>query len=309
MQRILLTNNHLVQPGGSETWTLTVSRELVRRGHEVYVYAREIGPLAKAFPCPVVRNVPGEFDVGLVNHNSCLKAARPACGTVVMTCHGTHPELEQPVPGADRYVAISEEVQAHLRCLGFDSTLIRNPIDCSLFAPRRRPEKRLRRVLSLCQGQAANDLLEAVCRREGWRLRTVDDGHRRLGVEKLMNAADLVVGLGRSAMEGMACGRPVLVMDSRSYTAYAMDGRVTPDNVWPLLECNLSGRRFKLPVTEDEVAAQLAAYDRGLGDFCRLFTLENFRAERQVDEYLRLASSAAVPQEEPAARRATASSA
>ena len=52
MQRILLTNNHLVQPGGSETWTLTVATELVRRGHDVVVYAPEKRPVRRCVPVP-----------------------------------------------------------------------------------------------------------------------------------------------------------------------------------------------------------------------------------------------------------------
>ena len=291
MRRILLTNNHLVQPGGSETWTLTVATELVRRGYEVIVYSLDIGPFAEAFPCPVVREVAGTFDLGLVNHNSCIPAAREACRTVIMTCHGTFPPLEQPVLGADHYVAISEEVHAHLERQGFSATIIRNPIDCEVFSPTNRVGEKLGTILSLCQGALANQLLAALCEREGWALRTIDDGHRELGIEKLVNEADLVVGLGRSAMEAMACGRPVLVFDSRSYTPYAMDGIVTEHNVDELIECNLSGRRFRLEATIDSVAAQLERYDPALGDFGRSFALANLEVGRQVDAYLDLATS------------------
>jgi hypothetical protein len=292
-RRILLTNNHLVQPGGSETWTLTVARELVRRGHEVVVYARKIGPFARELPCPVVRKVVGDFDLGLVNHSTCFESARPACRTVIVTCHGTVPLMEQPLPGADGYVAVSEEVKAHLSERGFDATVIRNPIDCSLFSSWRRPGKRLRRILSLCQGPQANHLLKEVCVREGWELRTIDDGHRALGVEKMMRKADVVVGLGRSAMEGMASGRAVLVLDARTYTPFAMDGLVTPENVRPALECNLSGRRFHLAATEESVAEALAGYDRGLGEFGREFARANLDVARQVDAYLALADRTA----------------
>jgi len=292
MRRILLTNNHLVQPGGSETWTLTVATELVRRGYDCSVYAIEIGPFADAFPCPVTREVEGHFDLGLVNHNSCIPAARAACRTVIMTCHGTYPPLEQPVLGADRYVAVSEEVQAHLERQDFSATIIRNPIDCALFAPAAPVAAQVRRVLSLCQGVRANELLASLCEREGWTLRTIDDGNRALGIEKLINEADLVVGLGRSAMEAMACGRPVLVFDSRSYTPYAMDGMVTPDNIDDLVECNLSGRRYRLEATLDSVAEQIGLYRPALGEFGRRYARANLDVRRQVDAYLDLAEMA-----------------
>jgi hypothetical protein len=110
-------------------------------------------------------------------------------------------------------------------------------------------------------------------------------------MEKLINEADLVVGLGRSAMEGMACGRPVLVLDSRSYMPYAMDGLLTPHNVQALLECNVSGRRYQLEATVDSVARQLEGYAPPLGDFGRDFALANLEVGRQVDAYLELAQS------------------
>ncbi len=291
MQRILLTNNHLVQPGGSETWTLTVAAELVRRGHDVVVYAPEKGPFADAFPCPVLTEVRGRFDVGLVNHNTCIPAARRACGRVIMNCHGTFPPLEQPVPGADRYVAISEEVRAHVQSLGYDAALIRNPIDCGLFAPRRPIRDKLHTIFSLCQGDLANELLAAVCENRGWELRAVDNEHRGLGLEADMNEADVVVGLGRSAMEGLACGRAVLILDSRAYTPYAMDGLVTSDNAQALLECNLSGRRFAREATLESVSAELDSYRPELGSFGREFALANFEVGRQVDAYLDLAAT------------------
>jgi glycosyltransferase involved in cell wall biosynthesis len=144
VRRILLASNHLVQPGGSETWTLTVAAELIRREYEVVVYSPQVGPFAEAFPCRVVGEVRGKFDLGLVNHNTCIEVARSACRKVIMTCHGTFPPLEQPVSGADRYVAISEEVLAHLKSLGYDATVIWNPIDCEIFSPTRPRSQRQR---------------------------------------------------------------------------------------------------------------------------------------------------------------------
>jgi hypothetical protein len=107
----------------------------------------------------------------------------------------------------------------------------------------------------------------------------------------MMRKADVVIGLGRSAMEGMASGRVVLVLDARSYTPFAMDGLVTPENVWPALECNLSGRRFQLPATEESVADALAGYDRDLGEFGCAFARVNLDVAQQVDSYLALADT------------------
>jgi|GEM_PF-2731874 len=44
--RILLTNRSLSPPGGSETYLCTVARQLRLLGHDVTLYAPELGPLA-----------------------------------------------------------------------------------------------------------------------------------------------------------------------------------------------------------------------------------------------------------------------
>ena len=175
--------------------------------------------------------------------------------------------------------------------MGYDATLIRNPIDCRVFTPKHPTRDKLQTIFSLCQGDLANELLAAVCENRGWELRTVDNEHRGLGVEADMDEADLVVGLGRSAMEGMACGRAVLILDSRAYTPYAMDGLVTSENVPSLLECNLSGRRFTREATLESVSAELDSYKPELGSFGRDYALANFEVGRQVDAYLNLANS------------------
>ena len=40
---ILLTNISLAKPGGSETFTYTMAKELISRGHNVYVFTFKKG--------------------------------------------------------------------------------------------------------------------------------------------------------------------------------------------------------------------------------------------------------------------------
>ena len=54
--------------------------------------------------------------------------------------------------------------------------------------------------------------------------------------------------MGRSAFEGLACGRPVIVYDARSYNADGgYDGVITQDNIANLLYNNCSGRAKSRP--------------------------------------------------------------
>jgi hypothetical protein len=45
--RVVLGAFSFAQPGGTETYALTVARELGRLGHEVIVAAEEFGPMAE----------------------------------------------------------------------------------------------------------------------------------------------------------------------------------------------------------------------------------------------------------------------
>jgi SAM-dependent methyltransferase len=289
VHRILLTNNHLVQPGGSETWTYTVAQELLRRGFDVTVLALERGPFAGRFECPVVGEVEGVFDLALVNHNSCMDAALLVAERTIVTCHGVYPDLEQPVPGADLYVAVSEEVLENLQYLGFDGLLIANPVDCTRFAPTMTINSEIRTVLSLCQGEQAEKLIVDLCAAQDLELLSPGGDGRVFDVETLMQQADLVVGLGRTVMEAMACGRAALVLDSRSYSPYLMDGMVRPENADEMLRCNFSGRRFQRLVTEEDVAAEIGLYTATMGEWNRQWALRTVESRQQVDRYLELA--------------------
>lgn len=292
--RILMTNHFLYRPGGSETWTLTVNRELVRRGHEVEVYAVQPGLFAERSGMAIVDQPRGEYDLALVNHNSCLAIAAAHSAKTVMTCHGVYPDLEQPTPGASRYVAVSEEVREHLRTLGYRSDLIRNPIDCVRFSPTSQVSDRIRRVLSLCQGIEAKEVVRTACASMGVEFLAIE-GDRVYVPEALINDVDLVAGLGRTAMEAMACGRNVLVLDSRDYAPPLMDGLIDASNVDQFATTNFSGRCRRLELNTDTVLQAMEDYDPAQASRNRGWALRELGAEQQVDRYLSLADEIATP--------------
>src|SRR6187549_78440 len=45
--RFLIAQRRLVHPGGSESFCLTIAEQLTKLGHEVIVYAREVGTVAE----------------------------------------------------------------------------------------------------------------------------------------------------------------------------------------------------------------------------------------------------------------------
>ena len=66
--KILLTNNHLSQLGGTETWVYTMAQELKRRGYQGVYKRKDISELLK----DLIDDEPKGYDLALINHNTCL---------------------------------------------------------------------------------------------------------------------------------------------------------------------------------------------------------------------------------------------
>lgn len=266
-----------------------MARQLLRRGHEVEVYSLRIGPFAATFPCPVVQSPTGKYALGLVNHNTCVSPALDACDCVVMTCHGVYPVLEQPVPGPDAFVSVCEAVRDHLRCFGYEATVIRNGIEMEEYSGDTRIAPSLTRVLSLCQGEEASYQVACACARQGLEYRREGlDRNRLSSVRAAMEWADCVVGLGRTALEAMAMGRAVLVCDSRSYMSPMMDGMVVPENLGTIRYFNFNGRGLHRRPSVAGIEAELSTYSDEMGLLNLQIIKEDFAIEGTCEQYLAL---------------------
>jgi glycosyltransferase involved in cell wall biosynthesis len=292
--RVLVANHHLAQRRGSEVFTETLVRELLRRGHAVDVFAFVFGEVASRLPAEV-RLVSREaleretYDLALISHNTCQRAVGRRA-PVVVTCHGTVPAEEQPCGGADRYVAVSSEVADHLRSSGFDATIILNGVDCERFSPAGSPSPELRRVLLLSNYDGAIPIVREACDRAGVEFRRVGGAHGCEDIAAAINGSDLVVTVGRGVYEALACGRNVVVFDRRDYDAVqGADGFVTPERLPAMIRCNCSGRAFGMRWGVDELADAFTAYDPALAGAHRAFAVEHFDVRKSADRYLSLA--------------------
>ena len=303
--RVLVANHTLDMWGGSETYAYAVVEELVRQGHSVETFATrpgcvserlraQFGVNAMHVSAPGIR-IDGAYDLQLISHNPCVRALRDVQGYKIQTCHGTLPKVEQPVRGVDRHVAVSEEVQQHLKRLGFESTVIHNGVNCERFQPRRPIRERPERVLALMHTEEAALFVDEACRIAGLELRVrnkFEGGVFR--IEDDMNEADVVISLGRGVYEAMACARNVYVFDKRRYQEALADGMVTADNVDELLKFNCSGRRLRRAVTPKEVAAEIMlGYSSAMGQRLRAYAVQHLNIRMQVDKYLALYREAA----------------
>ena len=294
--RILVGNNGLGLPGGSETYTYALIKELLKRGHQVTAVGKEgpgliskkLGELGvKCFFEPVS----GTYDLILLSHSSSIDLVKNAIGFKVQTCHGIYPALEQPVPGMDAYVSISQEVYLHLKSLGYYSTIIPNGVDCDRYKPTTPINEKLTTVLSLAHSEPANQIIKEACKIANVNL-IINNKFKewKWEVDEIINQSDLVISLGRGAYEAMASGRNVIIFDQRNYTNMPAigDGIITKDNVDDYLKNNCSGRYTKRVFDSQILAEELLKYNQQHGKDLREYALENLNIEKQVDKYLRL---------------------
>lgn len=287
--QILVTNNHLDRIGGTETYTYYLIKELIQQGCDVEYYTIQQGEISQKIEneLDVKFLSKNKYDLILANHNSTIEKVWKR-GPVIQTCHGIFPYLEQPSLFADIYVAISEEVQHYLSKKQIASFIIPNGIDCNTFFPTSPINKKLTNVLSLCQSENANKKISAACNEIGIHFKSYHDFGRKVwNIQEEINKADLVVGLGRSIYDAMACGRTAVVYDERSYMSPAGDGYLAP-NLWRSFSKNCSGRYLHKDFSVDELVLELKKYKPEDGDYNRQLAVSHFNIKKVAHQYIQL---------------------
>lgn len=278
--KILLTNYSLGWLGGTQTWVKTMYDYLIKEGHQVDLFAGDNDYSL----LPQSSRLGDDYDLALINHNTCLSALEGIkIKKRVFTSHGVIPELEQPIRGADVYVSVSEEVQENLKKQGFNSLLIRNPIDLDVYRPTRPINHKLTKVLFLSnyQGKALEVVTKAVDLIKGVQLEVLGKNKQTSNVVEVINNADLVIALGRTAYEAMACNRNVIIYDYNG-----ADGFVNHQTIYEYRENNCSGRCKKRIITAEDLVSLINMYNPQLE--LRWYIKDHHDVKKIATEYLNI---------------------
>ena len=286
---ILVANNHLKRTGGTENYTYALIVELLRLKHDVEYFTYNKGYVSKKIEALGVKfRSKKSYDLILANHTSTIQLLHHR-GFVIQTCHGTLPSLEQPSRYADAYVSVTKEVYKHLIKKGVESTIIRNGIDCERFNSTRELNARLSCVLSLCQSDEANALIGEVCKQNKITFLSADKKMDNVWhLERLINEADMVVGIGRSLYDAMACGRTVLSFDKRKYSLALGDGYLDSGNINESIRHNCSGRGTGKNMDATDFEREIRKYKSDDGRFLREYALQHLNIRHSVQQYLEL---------------------
>jgi hypothetical protein len=274
--RVVIGTLALAYPGGTESYCLTVARALDRLGHDVTLFADELGPLADraaAGGFDVARELaelPAACEAVLANDaiTAGLLAERYPDTRLVYCIHSSLHDVQLPplAPGlVDAIVVPSERFAAHSRALALDVPVVRltQPIDTERFAPSeglRVPPRRALLLTNYLDGRRRDALVET------WTAAGIECVEVGIGdqvafdVRPEIAAADIVVAKARAALEGMACGKAVYVFD-----VFGGDGWVTSDNYAALEADNFAGQATDRPVDRRGLAADLDRYDPDMG--------------------------------------------
>lgn len=287
----ILTSSYTLDLAGVPTFTLTMYRELVKRGHQVTVYSPLGGKLESKMK--VIKN-PNKLptpDVILAQHTPCVVSLRQVFPKVplIFYSHGILPEIEQPpeVP-VDYYLAINEEVEKNLQDKGVPSSkisIVRDFINTDRFNSKKPLNKKLRQVLFISNYKKWKNYyrVSGACKKLGAKLMCFGSPYgRNYQIEEAINEADLVISWGRGILEAMACGRAAL-----SFDRLEGDGYITEKTYFEARKNNFSGRIFKYPFDRHSLADEIQKYDPECGKINRSLILKYHDAASGVDQILK----------------------
>lgn len=302
---ILVGQNHLNSIGGSETFTYTLIESLLRKYKvELILGSNQKGLMSSKIEedLDIKTNVfqKKKYEYAFLNHNSTVKKVfdlglDKKINKICQICHGIYPQLEQPYidkTGKLQYIAISEEVQLHLKNkYNLKSTVIFNGVNMKRFKPLNDVNDKPVKFLSLSQSAVFNSTLKAILNKNGYsNLETFNKFKNPVfDIEKKIQQADIVFTLGRGVYESMACARNVIIADHRPYSVSQMDGYVSHYSFLEFMRNNCSGRRMKMEVNEKNIMDAINQYSVYNGIQNQTLARMYLNIDKQVDEkYLKL---------------------
>lgn len=289
--KILVGNKHLKAVGGSETFTYTLIEELVRQKHLVEYFTPMPGDVSKRIEeeLGIYSSSTQNYDLIITGQKDTVDLIKQQgiTGPVIQVCHGMLTPGEQPNQNADGHIAISEEVQNHLKELGIDAPVILNGINCRRFKPTKKARKIPKIIASLVQTDEAHDIVEAAAKIQNLKVIRLNKYQDKIwDVEKEINKADLVVSLGRGCFEAMACARPVIIFDQRRYHPQKGDGYLEPSMFADFAKNNCSGRFSNKQMNIGDMVDEIGKYDWEHGPMLREIALSELNIEKQTKKIL-----------------------
>lgn len=306
--RLVLGTNHLGL-GGSESYLITVAEQLDRLGHGVHLYTPEPGAgagvaLERGIAVVGEADLPAECDATLVQDAavSYQLADRFPAARQLFVAHSETFDLQAPPQlddAVDAVVALNDRVADRLRSYAIETEVVRmrQPIDTERFTTRSPLPEVAKRALLLSNNPSGDRLgmLESACEQAGLELLLLGGlSGQAADPRPALADADIVIGYGRSILEGMACGRAAYVYDWNGG-----DGWVT-ERSYPAIEADgVAGRSGRSTLDARALTGDLRRYEASMGPVNHDLVIghhrANVHAQRLVEIFQRLTGSPTRP--------------
>lgn len=282
---------------GTENWTKTLALEL-KKNHEVACYSPLLGVISRQLETKGIEcfcEAKGEYDAIIANHWPVVNYLREKYPQtpIISTIHGIGHLWdendwmpEHPAAKVNQFVAVSEEVQKKLKDdYNLDSVIIRNFFEIEPLLIHVKPKK----FLFISNNETSHSeifkLVEQVAEHYRGKLSAIGGNFIPVvNVRDFIKSADVVIGVGRSVMEGVAMGR-LGIVHGQSGTG----GAVCKEKIEQLRYYNFSGRNYRGRfMTVEEMIKEINEH---YGEDMIPYMRENHEVEKAAKEYLKLCKS------------------
>ncbi len=288
--QFVLANRLLDLAGGTEVHLVTLGEQLQRLGHHVVLYSPVLGAFAEhardrgLAVCGNPGELPDTSDVifsqdTLVAYQ--IAERYPEALSLFRICNdifdfGLPPQLHGVV---DLVIVLSDRYERLARASAVAAPVLRLrvPIDVDRLVPIGTIRARPRRAIVLGNYDARFQLVREVWGREGLTVEHVGGGQQTHDVAAALADVDIVVGKSRAALDAMACGRAVYVLD-----IFGGDGWVTPDRYAAFEADNFAGQATDRVIDAAALSADLSDYRQEMGVVNRDLVLQHHAAHDHV---------------------------
>ncbi|PWT95532.1 MAG: hypothetical protein C5B53_11245 [Candidatus Melainabacteria bacterium] len=273
---ILITNNTLGAPAGTETYVRDLAVGLLKRGHKPIVYSTNLGTIAdqlRLATVPVVddlKKIACAPDLIHGHHHLDTMAALLRFPNVpaIYYCHGWLPFEEMPFqfPRVLHYIAVDHTCFDRLV---FEHgvpkeriTILLNFIDLQRFPKKQTPLPEQPRKGLIFSNYASESthvpMVRRACEKAGIELDIVGQASftHSNHPESLLHQYDIIFAKAKSALEAMSVGSAVVLCDSMG-----LGPLVTSENFQDLRQLNFGIRSLNQPLEAELIYQEISRYD------------------------------------------------
>ena len=300
MSRVLLVTIKLDGRTGTEIVCSETAHGLRKRNHAVSIYTQQDGATADSLRAggfevvtdlAALRSVP---EVIQANQTFPLLevVARFPDVPAISICHDSTAWFSEPVdlPSIRRHVAVDfacrDRIASRFPHLADRIEILHNAVDLDAYPPRAPlPDRPARALLLAKHASRYPDAVRAACAQRGLALSVVGAavGDEVDTLPAHFRAHDLVFASARAALEALAAGCAVILLDGRGFA-----GLVTSDAVSDWRQNNFGARLLSQPTSAELIGAAIDRYDAADAQRVSAFIREHASLETYLDRLERL---------------------